>query len=105
MRLAAGFLRCVYSVSLTDCSICSEGYTEQLSFTCSKCSDKSAGSIAIAVVLAVLGFCVVIAVVSYATSGEAGMDTGHGVIERVARFIPLQSIKIVIVAWQILTQV
>ena len=55
-------------------------------------------------VVAVVALFVVIAVVSYATTGE-GNGKGRGLVERVARYIPLQSVKIVIVAWQILTQV
>lgn len=46
----------------------------------------------------------VVAVVSYVMSGEGG-GRGQGLVERVAKYIPLQSVKIVIVSWQILTQV
>lgn len=88
-----------------DCSICSEGYTEQLSFRCGKCPENSAGGIAVAVVLAVVVLLVAAAAVSYLMSGEAGVSRERGVIERLTQYIPLQSVKIVIVAWQILTQV
>ncbi|CAM9120015.1 unnamed protein product, partial [Laminaria digitata] len=37
-------------------------------------------------------------------SGETVLGAGRGVIARLTRHIPLQSVKIVIVAWQILTQ-
>ncbi|CAN0569333.1 unnamed protein product, partial [Ectocarpus sp. 12 AP-2014] len=47
--------------------------------------------------------CVAIAVASYAVSGKGG-DVRSGVVARLGRYIPLQSVKIVIVAWQILTQ-
>ncbi|CAM9468153.1 unnamed protein product [Ectocarpus sp. 6 AP-2014] len=86
------------------CGICSDGYTEQLSFACSKCSENSAGGIAVAVVLALLILFLAVAVVSYVTSGEVGMGRKGGIVERVTRYIPLQSLKIVIVSWQILTQ-
>ena len=43
-------------------------------------------------------------VVSYVVSGEVG-DKGDRIVARLKRYIPLQSLKIVIVAWQILTQV
>ena len=59
---------------------------------------------ALAVVLALLGLMVAVAVVSYTTTGE-GNGRGRGLVARVARYIPLQSVKIVIVVWQILTQV
>ena len=48
---------------------------------------------------------VAVAVVSYLMSGETGLGAGQGVVERVTRYVPLQSAKIVIVSWQILTQV
>eukprot|EP00903_Cladosiphon_okamuranus_P016020 g14792.t1 len=85
------------------CAICSEGYTAQIGLTCSKCSD-STGGIVLAAVVAVVALLVAVAVVSYVTSSERGA-TGPGMVERVGRYIPLQSLKIVIVAWQILTQV
>eukprot|EP00752_Nemacystus_decipiens_P013054 g11547.t1 len=84
------------------CAICSEGHTAHLGFVCSKCSSSAAG-VVLAVVLAIVALIVAAAVVSYATTGE-GDGRGQGLVERVARYIPLQSVKIVIVAWQILTQ-
>ena len=58
----------------------------------------------LAAVLAVVALLVAAAVVSYVTSGER--ETKElGIVERAGRYIPLQSLKIVIVAWQILTQV
>ena len=44
------------------------------------------------------------AFLSYMISGKME-NTDHGIVARVSRFIPLQSVKIVIVVWQILTQV
>ncbi|CAN0168925.1 unnamed protein product [Ectocarpus sp. 12 AP-2014] len=86
------------------CSVCSDGYSEQLGFVCRKCPESNKGGIAILVVLAVGALIVLAAIYSYVTSGEAGMGMGRGWIERVTRYIPLQSVKIVIAAWQILTQ-
>ena len=34
-----------------------------------------------------------------------GEDTDKGIVARVTRYIPLQSVKVVIVVWQIVTQV
>lgn len=58
----------------------------------------------VAVLLGLAAILATVAVVSYVMSGERGGD-GRGLVERVARYIPLQSVKIVIVSWQILTQV
>ena len=88
----------------TDCAICSEGYTAQFGFVCNKCSSSTAGIVLAAFLAVVAALIVAVAVVSYATSGE-GNGKGQGLVERVARYIPLQSVKIVIVVWQILTQV
>lgn len=44
------------------------------------------------------------AMVVYVMSGDV-RGTRRGMIERVASYVPLHSVKIVIVAWQILTQV
>eukprot|EP00903_Cladosiphon_okamuranus_P017273 g15917.t1 len=84
------------------CAICSEGYTAQLGRTCSKCFG-STGGIALAASLAVVALVGAVAAVSYVTSGERG-GKGPGTVERLGRYLPLQSLKIVIVAWQILTQ-
>ncbi|CAM9147480.1 unnamed protein product, partial [Ectocarpus fasciculatus] len=84
------------------CAICSDGYTARLGMTCSKCSD-SAGGIVLGVSASVAGLLFIVAVASYAASGESG-GRARGVVERAGRFVPLQSVKIVIVAWQILTQ-
>lgn len=70
---------------------------------CSKCSN-SVGGIILAVVLSLVALAVAVAVVVYVMSGEARSEE-TGVIGCLARYIPLQSIKIVVVVWQILTQV
>ena len=57
----------------------------------------------LAAALTVAALLVAVAVVSYVTFGERGAKSGR--VERAVRYIPLQSLKIVIVAWQILTQV
>ncbi|CAM9150882.1 unnamed protein product, partial [Ectocarpus sp. 6 AP-2014] len=84
------------------CAVCSGGYTARLGMVCSKCSDRT-GSIALGVSVSVAGLLFTVALVSYAVSGESE-GRARGVVERAGRFVPLQSVKIVIVAWQILTQ-
>ena len=51
-----------------------------------------------------VGLLVVAAVVSHVTSGKTGRGE-KGLVERLTQYVPLQSVKIVVVAWQILTQV
>ena len=87
-----------------DCSVCSKRYTASLGFTCNKCSDNAAGGIALAVAMGVVFLLVFVAFLSYMLSGKMeGVD--KGIVARITCFIPLQSVKIVIVVWQILTQV
>ncbi|CAN0045690.1 unnamed protein product, partial [Scytosiphon promiscuus] len=84
------------------CSVCSDGYTPQLSFACSKCSESASG-IAVMVVLGVVVLCVGVAAASYVMSGNIS-ESRRGPVRRLLGNIPLHSVKIVIAAWQILTQ-
>ncbi len=54
--------------------------------------------------LAVLVLVTAAGVISYVMSGETEVG-GRGVVARLRRYIPLQSVKIIVVAWQILSQV
>lgn len=90
-----------------DCAVCGDGYTASISFICSKCS-ANVGGIVLAVGLLLGGLVAAVGLVSYLISGQGesrGGGTGRGLAERVARYIPLQSLKIAIVVWQILIQV
>lgn len=58
----------------------------------------------LAAIFGVVALLVAVAVVSHVMSGKAGRG-GKGLVERLTQYIPLQSVKIVIVVWQILTQV
>lgn len=69
-----------------------------------ECSD-SAGGIVLAVALErVVGIFAAVVVVSFVKTGERN-GSRRGIVERVARYIPHQSVKIVVVAWQIVTKV
>ncbi|CAM9682647.1 unnamed protein product, partial [Laminaria digitata] len=85
------------------CSICSEGYSEHLSFSCRECSDDNVDTIVVAVIVSIVGLIAVVVLASYLTSGES-LDSKRGIIGIAKRYIPLQSLKIVILTWQILTQ-
>ena len=54
--------------------------------------------------MAVVFLLAFVAFLSYMLSGET-RGTDQSIVARVTRFIPLHSVKIVIVVWQILTQV
>eukprot|EP00903_Cladosiphon_okamuranus_P011652 g10960.t1 len=82
------------------CSVCKEGFMAGLGFRCTECPGKEP-RIVIAVALATVGVGAVVVAVLYLVSGEVG---GEGIVDRVVRHVPLNSLKILIVLWQILTQ-
>ena len=84
--------------------MCSDGYTHALGPSCNKCSDATGFGIALVVVLGVAILAGFTAFLTYMLSGQE-QDTDRGIVARLARYIPLHTLKIVIVVWQILTQV
>lgn len=86
-----------------DCSVCTEGFSKSLAFTCTKCVDDH-GGFAIMGVVGLFVLCAAVALCMHLVSGE--MEGGRrGVVHRILAHLPFQSIKIVVVVWQILTQV
>ena len=88
---------------LPDCSVCSKNYAPSLSYTCRECSNSAVG-IAVATALTLLAAAVGIVIVSHLLSGEM-VGSGRGIVDRLTRRVPMHSVKIVIIVWQILTQV
>ena len=72
-------------------------------FTCSRCSDSTTGIVVIGILIFV---CVVIGIALALHLLSGGMEnTERGLVGRIIRIIPVQAVKIIIVAWQILIQV
>lgn len=90
------------TLDCVDCSVCTDNYVKGTGFTCTKCSENIWGIIA-AVTTLVITVVIAFAAVKYVMSVEN--VTRPGFIARLFRRVPLQSVKIIIVAWQILTQV
>ena len=88
---------------IADCSVCSKDYSPGLGRTCTKCSDSKVG-VVLAIVLGALGTAVGVIVTLHVLSEEKE-GTGRGIVDRITRIIPFHTLKIVVVAWQILTQV
>ncbi|CAM9117457.1 unnamed protein product [Sphacelaria rigidula] len=84
------------------CSICQENFATGPGYTCHSCSERTGGVILV-IVLGVLAFGALVGFVLYMVSAGSG-GGGRRIMARAAQVIPLQSIKIIIVAWQILTQ-
>ena len=59
----------------------------------------------LAIVVAVVIVIILAAVSVFLVSGEVVIGSWRAFFGRLVRYIPLQVIKIIIVAWQILTQV
>lgn len=85
-----------------DCSVCKDDYAKGPGFTCTKCTENVWGIIVATIFLA-LSAIITFAAVKYLLSVEIGAR--QGILARILRRVPLQSVKIIIVAWQILTQV
>ena len=71
-------------------------------FTCTKCSENIWGIVS-AVVAAVVTVVMAFVAIKYVTSADMGR--GRGITSRLLRRVPHQSVKIIIVSWQVLTQV
>ncbi|CAN0377394.1 unnamed protein product, partial [Ascophyllum nodosum] len=85
------------------CAICSKGYSPNLGFTCNKCPN-SIGGIVVGVLIALVLLVAVILAISYLLSTEMERGTKRTGVHRLVQNIPLQSVKVVIVAWQIVIQ-
>ncbi|CAN0378106.1 unnamed protein product [Ascophyllum nodosum] len=85
------------------CAVCSQGYAASLSYYgCSECSDVSSivPSVCAVIFVAILG----LLFVRHMVSIEGGHRTTWISVDRMKAVLPLQSFKIIIVSWQIVTQ-
>ncbi len=97
------FCSCLGRSCRTDCAVCSDGYTERLGSVCSKCLSHASGIVLAAFFLVGIILAAIL-VALYVMSGKR-TGTRQRLVDRWARLIPLQSLKVIIVSWQILTQV
>ena len=85
--------------------MCADDYFQESDFTCTKYSDNIFGLV-VAVVAVIVAILITSAGVTYmyllSTERE---ETNSGYTARFLRRLPLNSVNIIIVAWQILTQV
>lgn len=84
-----------------DCAICKDGYAPTLAYTCAKCS--SGDGITFAVLTLTVGVLAVVAASFYLVSEPHQTETT--LFRRLRYALPVQGLKTVVVAWQILTQV
>lgn len=83
--------------------MCSPNYTGGLGFACELCSGSARG-VAVTAVLSVVAALALLIIVVYLFSDKA-TSGASGIVDPLSKNVPLQSLKIIIVAWQIITQV
>lgn len=95
-----------FLLSLADCAVCEAEYSSALSFTCTRCSSSRRQTLMVAtVIIAILVFCAFVAFGTYLLSTEAEERKADCLCRGTLRAPPLQAFKIIVVVWQILTQV
>ena len=87
----------------TDCAVCGDGYVATLGFSCDRCSGNTKSVVVTSIFTGVSAF-IAAAIIRYLMSSEI-QGGGRGIVDRMTRHVPVQAMKIIIVAWQILTQV
>lgn len=92
--------------TFTDCAVCDTDYSPSLAHTCTECSSsrrqRLMAATAIAAIVAVLA---IVAIFQYMVSTDLQHRTTRCFHSKVLRAVPVQSLKIIVVVWQILTQV
>eukprot|EP00903_Cladosiphon_okamuranus_P016944 g15619.t1 len=93
------------------CAVCEEDYGSGYQFSCHRCVDQDAGSVATAVTVLVVVVLVIalaiadlVAVVEQDDTASSWANRLKSYRNRLVEAIPLTAIKIVLVAWQIITQ-
>lgn len=103
------------SASVTDCAICEKDYTESLGFTCTACSKNERGFAVMFMFIGLFvlaGFSGLLYLVWPVDSSQVAVDDANSIgmkksLKGVFHFLVKrsQSFKIIIVVWQIVTQV
>lgn len=89
-----------------DCSVCQKGYAASSVYTCTKCSDWSrAVALGVVIVVVILLVALMAVFVAFVASAKSVDSWRKLFSNKLLRALPLQSIKILVVVWQILTQV
>ncbi|CAN0297003.1 unnamed protein product [Pylaiella littoralis] len=96
------------------CAECEEGFTSGYQYSCSSCvGNKKRSAIGVSIALFLVALGAIVFVIVDLVHGVDEHDNGTARVwrkkltswrDRVAKAVPLTSIKIVIVAWQIITQ-
>ena len=108
-----------FLVPYADCSVCAEGYSRGIAYSCRKCSTSAKGSaLGLSITAALVGLLLAVlllrrlgTVVDHGPEGDTGVQDDvaepkcAACQDFVVKVIPLSTIKIVVVVWQIVYQV
>lgn len=96
----------------TDCAVCLPGYTQGMGYSCLGCSEGSEATLlvvgVIVALIAGLLFVEAFNFLTFVTDGKSRPAHRNGFDKlgsKIQEAIPLQRVKIVIVMWQIITEV
>lgn len=103
----------------TDCAVCGDGYTPGIEYSCNKCTGATRiFSLGIGAAILIVGVFVLVMVLSALVRVEAcsEQESKNAITSKweqkinscrssIAKAIPLTAIKVVLVVWQIVTQV
>ncbi|CAB1096488.1 unnamed protein product [Ectocarpus sp. CCAP 1310/34] len=88
-----------------DCSVCETGFAPSLAHTCTRCSSsRRQGLLAVAVIAALVAVFAIVTIFKYLLSTEVDEGNAGCFHRRILRAVPVQTLKIIVVVWQILTQ-
>lgn len=97
---------CVRVHVLADCAVCETGFAPALAHACTRCSSsRREGLIAVTVIAALVTLCAIVTIFRYLLSTEHEHGNIGCIYRGLLRAVPLQALKIILVVWQILTQV
>lgn len=92
--------------SCTDCTVCDTDYSPTLAHTCTRCSSSRRQGLVAAVVIGAIAAVFAIAIIcQYMLSAELEDSRARRFHRRVLAAVPVQALKIIVVVWQIVTQV
>lgn len=102
-----------------DCAVCAEHFSARIGYSCEECSERTrrlaVGLVVAALVVVLLAAALVLKDLGSALKDDTGegMDVRRGLVARkcsmfmgsLMKVLPLRAIKIVVVVWQIVSQV
>ena len=95
----------MFNFLLLDCSVCSQDYFRTEGFRCSKCPSKPSSRTAALTVLGVLAGLLLMLFVYYMIRIEKRRVAWNQSNNGFKKILAVQSLKIIIVSWQIINQV